>query len=106
MLVGARTKLGGLMRFECASRTNVGLKRKINEDSILAATERGLWVVADGMGGHEAGEVASGAIVEHLATIGRPGSPADQRARFLDRGIAVEKYGGDDLLLHADLRHS
>lgn len=54
------------MRFECASRTNVGLKRKINEDSILAATERGLWVVADGMGGHDAGEVASAMVTDAL----------------------------------------
>lgn len=54
------------MRFECASRTNVGLKRKINEDSILAETERGLWAVADGMGGHEAGEIASNMVTDAL----------------------------------------
>ncbi len=54
------------MRFECASRTNVGLRRKINEDSILAATDRGLWVVADGMGGHDAGEVASAMVTDAL----------------------------------------
>lgn len=54
------------MRFECVSRTDVGLKRKINEDSLLAETDRGLWVVADGMGGHDAGEVASAAVVDAL----------------------------------------
>ncbi|HEY7006821.1 MAG TPA: protein phosphatase 2C domain-containing protein [Sphingomicrobium sp.] len=54
------------MRFECASRTNVGLKRKINEDSILADSDRGLWVVADGMGGHEAGEIASTMVTDAL----------------------------------------
>lgn len=54
------------MRFECASRTHVGLKRQINEDAVFAATERGLWAVADGMGGHEAGEVASAMVVDAL----------------------------------------
>jgi serine/threonine protein phosphatase PrpC len=59
------------MRLECASRTHVGLKRKINEDSILVDSDRGLWVVADGMGGHEAGEVASAMVVEALRQIAR-----------------------------------
>jgi len=54
------------MRFECASRTHVGLRRKINEDSLFADPERGLWAVADGMGGHEAGEVASAMVVDAL----------------------------------------
>jgi serine/threonine protein phosphatase PrpC len=54
------------MRFDCASRTNVGLKRSINEDSILVETDRGLWAVADGMGGHEAGEIASTMVTDAL----------------------------------------
>ncbi|MFL6735439.1 MAG: PP2C family protein-serine/threonine phosphatase [Sphingomonas sp.] len=57
------------MRFDCASRTHVGLKRKINEDSLFADPERGLWVVADGMGGHEAGEVASGMVIDALRSL-------------------------------------
>jgi serine/threonine protein phosphatase PrpC len=54
------------MRFECVSRTHVGLRRKINEDSVFADPERGLWAVADGMGGHEAGEIASAMVTDAL----------------------------------------
>jgi len=52
------------MRFHSASRTDVGLKRKLNEDSLLDCPDRALWLVADGMGGHESGEVASAMVVE------------------------------------------
>ena len=57
------------MTFECVSRTDVGLKRKINEDALMTRTERGLWAVAYGMGGHDAGEVASGKVAEALSTV-------------------------------------
>ena len=57
------------MGFECVSRTHPGLKRNVNEDSVLVRTERGLWAVADGMGGHEAGDVASSSVVEALSIV-------------------------------------
>jgi serine/threonine protein phosphatase PrpC len=57
------------MGFEFAERTDVGLKRKLNEDSVVSLPDRGLWAVADGMGGHEAGEVASAKVVETLASV-------------------------------------
>lgn len=54
------------MAYECVSRTHVGLRRKVNEDSMLVRTDRGLWAVADGMGGHDAGDVASAMITDAL----------------------------------------
>jgi len=68
------------MGFECAIRTHVGLKRKLNEDSVLGLTDRAIWAVADGMGGHEAGEVASAKVVEALSRLPDTHHP-DEHAR-------------------------
>lgn len=47
-----------------ASGTDVGCRRSLNEDSVL--TGQRIWAVADGMGGHAAGDVASAIVVERL----------------------------------------
>ena len=57
---------GAEMDLECVSRTHVGLRRKVNEDSMAVRTDRGLWAVADGMGGHDAGDVASAMVTDAL----------------------------------------
>jgi protein phosphatase/serine/threonine-protein phosphatase Stp1 len=46
--------------------SDAGAVRKHNEDNMLSRPDLGLWVVADGAGGHESGEVASGMIVAEL----------------------------------------
>jgi len=59
-------------RIESGAKTHTGCVRDHNEDAFVAREEVGLWVVADGMGGHEGGEWASAKIVEKLDEIELP----------------------------------
>ncbi|MEW6261951.1 MAG: Stp1/IreP family PP2C-type Ser/Thr phosphatase [Thermodesulfobacteriota bacterium] len=52
------------MKIQYAAKTDPGKKREQNEDNLLTLPEQGLFLVADGMGGHNAGEVASALAVE------------------------------------------
>jgi len=61
--------------------TNTGKVRKHNEDSMLERTEAGMWVVADGMGGHDGGDVASQMIVNSLKKV--------------HEGISLDRYIDD-----------
>jgi serine/threonine protein phosphatase PrpC len=54
-------------RFRSAAASDVGRVRKINQDSYLERTDVGLWAVADGLGGHRDGEVASRMVCDALA---------------------------------------
>lgn len=51
---------------DVASTTETGHVRRRNEDAVLVATEERVFAVADGLGGHPAGDVASGVAIERL----------------------------------------
>ena len=82
--------------------THVGKVRRVNEDSVLAVGESNIWVVADGMGGHAAGDFASQAVVDAVAML-PPGLSATDRMKQLRAAITgahdtitaeAEKRGG------------
>jgi len=72
-----------------AAATTRGNIRSHNEDAVLELPEAGLWLVADGMGGHKAGDVASNAIVTALASLRRLARPSVLLDEIEDRLAAV-----------------
>ena len=56
-----------MIEIESAGLTDVGMKRKGNEDALFLDDDLGLYVVADGMGGHQAGEIASQMVVKTIS---------------------------------------
>ncbi|MDO5603703.1 MAG: protein phosphatase 2C domain-containing protein [Paracoccus sp. (in: a-proteobacteria)] len=75
----------GSLIFETGEATHQGRVREHNEDAALALPLAGIWLVSDGVGGHEAGDVASALIVEEVASVGVPVSAQDLRARITER---------------------
>ncbi len=67
--------------FECGAATHVGKVRSRNEDNFLVHPGSGIWVVADGMGGHQDGDIASKMIVEALQAVAPQSSAADLLTR-------------------------
>src|ERR1043165_5741201 len=61
-----RCATGGTLKLLSVARTDVGRKRQITEDAFFRDDARGFYVVADGVGGHNKGEIASREAVDHL----------------------------------------
>ncbi len=90
------THSGALILLTATAQTDRGLKRKRNEDALLALHDQGIYVVADGMGGYSGGEIASSLAVktiEHAFRTGQfDGEPHDAmpaRASELARSIQM-----------------
>jgi protein phosphatase len=88
------------LRWSSAARTDVGLVRTRNEDSLLDRPARRLWAVADGMGGHSFGDVASKMTVDALDAL--PPQPILRQA--LDGAGAALRGVNQALLAEAAAR--
>ena len=78
--------------------THVGLRRELNEDTYYGDSELGLWLVADGMGGHEYGEVASALARETIVREIRQGTALSQAIRVADEEIIRASRKRNDAL--------
>ncbi|MBP3985696.1 serine/threonine-protein phosphatase [Pseudoxanthomonas helianthi] len=78
--------------------THTGLRRELNEDTYYGDNELGLWLVADGMGGHEYGEVASALARETIVREVRDGTPLPQAIRIADEEIIRASRRRNDAL--------
>ncbi len=77
---------GDAIRWRSALRSEVGKVRKLNEDSGLNRPDIRLWAVADGMGGHSAGDLASQMIVNALAKL-KASEQLSEHVDFVEHSI-------------------
>ena len=82
------------MNYEFCTRTDPGLARENNEDSVTVDEPTRLGILADGMGGYNAGEVASGMATTFIKSeLGRWLAQAGRRRRRQDGGLPRRRAG-------------
>ncbi|HSE77107.1 MAG TPA: PP2C family serine/threonine-protein phosphatase [Alphaproteobacteria bacterium] len=93
----------GELAWRSSFRSDPGAVRKVNEDAWLDLPEAGVWAVADGMGGHEAGDISSRMVVDAIKLPNGRGSTLavvdEISARLRDvntrlRALSAERYRG------------
>ena len=88
--------------FQSVACTHPGCVHKLNEDACIDRPHVGLWAVADGMGGHKAGNIASSAVVEALANVSNFTSAFafrhDVRSLILSANAALFRRSNEELL--------
>ena len=102
------------LRYRSALRTHPGLVRSANEDAALARDDAALWIVADGMGGHENGQWASRTLIGQFEALALGIDPQTRGAaiiRALEAGnqaihgaalAAGKQMGTTAVLLHCE----
>lgn len=99
MMVLLRNRQDRAAPFDSAGTSHPGNRRPCNEDAVMSREDAGLWAVADGMGGHSAGDVASQAICDALQSVRLTGSLASKVDQVEDALLHVN----DALRIHGEL---